>query len=77
MGSSLIKEGFQITAHLPCKHFLCPDFFKTQCYFSLNSQLRHCVGGIVVSIAAFQAVGPGSIPGRRNLLSDLGNNYES
>ena len=24
-----------------------------------------CVGGIVVSIAAFQAVDPGSIPGRR------------
>ena len=24
------------------------------------------VGGIVVSIAAFQAVDPGSIPGRRN-----------
>ena len=26
------------------------------------------VGGIVVSIAAFQAVDPGSIPGRRNIL---------
>ena len=26
------------------------------------------VGGIVVSIAAFQAVDPGSIPGRRNNL---------
>ena len=26
------------------------------------------VGGIVVSIAAFQAVDPGSIPGRRNVL---------
>ena len=25
------------------------------------------VGGIVVSIAAFQAVNPGSIPGRRNI----------
>ena len=25
-----------------------------------------CVGGIMVSIAAFQAVDPGSIPGRRN-----------
>ena len=25
------------------------------------------VGGIVVSIAAFQAVDPGSIPGRRNV----------
>ena len=28
-----------------------------------------CVGGIVVSIAAFQAVDPGSIPGQRNELS--------
>ena len=28
---------------------------------------RQRVGGIVVSIAAFQAVDPGSIPGRRNL----------
>ena len=25
-----------------------------------------CVGGIMVSIAAFQAVDPGSIPGRRS-----------
>jgi hypothetical protein len=34
----------------------------------LTVQLRHfheCVGGIMVSIAAFQAVDPGSIPGRR------------
>ena len=30
-----------------------------------------CVGGIVVSIAAFQAVDPGSIPGRRNLFFDF------
>ena len=28
-----------------------------------------CVGGIMVSIAAFQAVDPGSIPGRRNVLN--------
>ena len=26
-----------------------------------------CVGGIVVSIAAFQAVDPGSIPGQRSV----------
>jgi hypothetical protein len=26
-----------------------------------------CVGGIVVSIAAFQAVDPGSIPGHRSM----------
>ena len=34
----------------------------------LTGQLHHfheCVGGIMVSIAAFQAVDPGSIPGRR------------
>ena len=29
------------------------------------------VGGIMVSIAAFQAVDPGSIPGRRNFFSNL------
>ena len=35
---------------------------------------QHSVGGIMVSIAAFQAVDPGSIPGRRNIFlmsSDL------
>ena len=30
------------------------------------------VGGIMVSIAAFQAVDPGSIPGRRNIFSTSG-----
>ena len=30
---------------------------------------HQCVGGIMVSIAAFQAVDPGSIPGRRNFFS--------
>ena len=30
-----------------------------------------CVGGIMVSIAAFQAVDPGSIPGRRKLFRFL------
>ena len=33
-----------------------------------NANIQHeSVGGIVVSIAAFQAVDPGSIPGRRNV----------
>ena len=31
-----------------------------------SSILLYGVGGIMVSIAAFQAVDPGSIPGRRN-----------
>ena len=30
-----------------------------------------CVGGIMVSIAAFQAVDPGSIPGRRNFYDNF------
>ena len=35
-------------------------------------QIRNSVGGIVVSIAAFQAVDPGSIPGqRRDFLCEL------
>ena len=33
------------------------------------SDLPVSVGGIMVSIAAFQAVDPGSIPGRRNVLN--------
>ena len=37
-----------------------------------NDRLQLSVGGIVVSIAAFQAVDPGSIPGHRMLnLFDL------
>ena len=33
----------------------------------LEHQCQQGVGGIMVSIAAFQAVDPGSIPGRRNI----------
>ena len=33
------------------------------------------VGGIMVSIAAFQAVDPGSIPGRRNFLKILSRTF--
>lgn len=33
---------------------------------SMRKVAGSCVGGIVVSIAAFQAVDPGSIPGQRN-----------
>ena len=33
-----------------------------------NPGLGSCVGGIVVSIAAFQAVDPGSIPGHRKFI---------
>ena len=44
--------------------FLCPDFTKSQYYFSVLI-LHQSVGGIVVSKAAFQAIDPGSIPGRR------------
>ena len=40
------------------------DFTKNQRYLSVLSP-HQSVGGIVVSIAAFQAVDPGSIPGRR------------
>ena len=36
--------------------------------WSIEKQKDHdSVGGIMVSIAAFQAVDPGSIPGRRNI----------
>ena len=40
---------------------------KQQAYIPLPHLIVNVgVGGIVVSIAAFQAVDPGSIPGRRN-----------
>ena len=35
-----------------------------------------CVGGIMVSIAAFQAVDPGSIPGRRNFYGNYFDNFQ-
>ena len=39
---------------------------KFDFHFSFVNQVdKHSVGGIMVSIAAFQAVDPGSIPGRR------------
>ena len=57
---------------------------KYQFFFLLKtspcafSSLKHCpgVGGIVVSIAAFQAVDPGSIPGRRSHFVHSANIYE-
>ena len=38
-------------------------YFYVECNFQLR--FRPSVGGIMVNIAAFQAVDPGSIPGRR------------
>ena len=63
-GGSLINGGFQIRADLPCKHLFCPDFIKNQYFFQFFFP-HPSVGGIVVSIAAFQAIDPGSIPARR------------
>ena len=45
--------------------FTCRTFFDQ--IPILNQILQPSVGGIVVSIAAFQAVDPGSIPGHRML----------
>ena len=45
-----------------CPSFLC---FQHRCGYVLVS-LIHRVGGVMVSIGAFQALDPGSIPGRRN-----------
>ena len=39
----------------------CTDFIQTESVYDSD-------GGIMVSIAAFQAVDPGSIPGRRNFV---------
>ena len=37
----------------------------------VRKRINQRVGGIVVSIAAFQAVDPGSIPGRRSVVFAL------
>ena len=37
-------------------------------YLNFTHEIRRSVGGIVVSIAAFQAVDPGSIPGQRRVI---------
>ena len=57
------------------KSRLSPSFFANLsmpgkgCIPYLLNTLQGGVGGIMVSIAAFQAVDPGSIPGRRNFLT--------
>ena len=61
-----------LTADLIFEHLLTTDVILGQFDKFLNRMLifllHACasVGGIMVSIAAFQAVDPGSIPGRRN-----------
>ena len=52
---------FSLVQNLP---FTCRSFSYEMPIF--NHRLQLSVGGIVVSIAAFQAVDPGSIPGHRN-----------
>ena len=51
---------FSLVQNLP---FTCRSFSYEMPIF--NQRLQLSVGGIVVSIAAFQAVDPGSIPGHR------------
>ena len=55
-----------------------PIFFLLKTSPCAFSSFKHCpgVGGIVVSIAAFQAVDPGSIPGRRSHFVHSANIYE-
>ena len=62
-----------LTADLIFEHLLTTDVILGQFDKFLNRMLifllQTCasVGGIMVSIAAFQAADPGSIPGRRNI----------
>ena len=55
---------FSLVQNLP---FTCRSFSYEMPIF--NHRLQLSVGGIVVSIAAFQAVDPGSIPGQRKLFT--------
>ena len=53
-----------------CQSHLAVEMTKTLKHFEISLKFillgTVSVGGIMVSIAAFQAVDPGSIPGRRN-----------
>ena len=53
-----------------CQSHLAVEMTKTLKHFEISLKFILLgivsVGGIMVSIAAFQAVDPGSIPGRRN-----------
>ena len=50
-------------------HKLCNSTFYLIVVNKFIQVILVSVGGIMVSIAAFQAVDPGSIPGRRNVLN--------
>ena len=56
-----------------CQSHLVVEFVSTLKHFRISLTFTNfgtvSVGGIMVSIAAFQAVDPGSIPGRRNIFS--------
>ena len=52
--------------YMDCSH-LNVTHAREKCIQFVGSHLLTSVGGIVVSIAAFQAVDPGSIPGHRRL----------
>jgi hypothetical protein len=55
---------------------LCPREFKSRrCRFFVRTVGKHeSVAGVMVSIAAFQAVDPGSIPGPRIFVVTAKNN---
>ncbi|KAG8318328.1 hypothetical protein J6590_006644 [Homalodisca vitripennis] len=44
---------------------LCADLKMFRSHFHISAHLSACDGGVMVSIVAFQAVDPGSIPGHR------------
>ena len=63
---------------VPTKSLFLPYFLLLKTSPCAFSPFKHCpgVGGIVVSIAAVQAVDPGSIPGRRSHFVHSANIYE-
>ncbi len=63
------KGRFRENRHQSCD-CSCKEKRQLRLFVAFKSSIGHVSdGGIVVSIAAFQAVDPGSIPGHRNSFS--------
>ena len=67
LNASVTSTYMSQRAALVSNHdLLCEMSNRRFIILDLDPSPQQCVGGIMVSIAAFQAVDPGSIPGRRS-----------
>ena len=66
-GKRLVRN--RMWKEIYCRGIVLSIIFCPYVLIMISKEVFSCgVGGIVVSIAAFQAVDPGSIPGRRTIL---------